>query len=68
MYLTGLGTTTPLPALGAAAPSNPVATVNTPPTVTVAGVSMTVTSAVLVPGLATVYQIKARAPHVAAAQ
>ena len=59
MYLTGLGPTTPLPALGAAAPSNPVATVNALPTVTLGGENLTVTSAILVPGVASVYQVKA---------
>ena len=63
MYLTGLGTVTPLPALGAAAPSKPVAMVDAPPTVTIGGYNLTVTSAILVPGMATVYQLTAKVPQ-----
>ncbi len=40
IYVTGLGLTTPLPPLGTAAPATPPAVVNTPPTVTLGGVSM----------------------------
>ena len=63
IYLTGLGTVTPLPALGAAAPSKPVTTVDSPPTVTIGGYNLAVTSAVLVSGMATVYQLTAKVPQ-----
>jgi uncharacterized protein (TIGR03437 family) len=58
IYLTGLGTATPLPALGNAAVASPPSVVNTPPAVTLGGQSMTVTSAVMSPGWPTVYTLK----------
>jgi len=64
ILVTGLGTTTPLPALGAAAPESPRAVANAQPTVTLGGQNLFVTAAELVPGLATVYQIKATVPDV----
>lgn len=63
IYLTGLGTATPLPALGNAAVASPPSLVDAPPTVTLGGQSMTVTSAVMSPGWPTVYTLKVRAPH-----
>ena len=57
IYVTGLGLTTPLPALGTAAPASPPAVIVTPPTVTLGGVSLAVTSATLVPGEIGVYTI-----------
>ena len=63
IYLTGLGATTPLPALGDAAPVSPPDTVNTPPAVTLGGASMSVTFAGLVPGEVGVYRIDATVPN-----
>jgi len=62
IYLAGLGLTTPLPALGTAAPSNPMALVNTAPTVTLGGAPMTLVTAALVPGQIGVYAIIVKAP------
>jgi uncharacterized protein (TIGR03437 family) len=62
IYVTGLGLTTRLPALGTAAPATPPAVVFAPPTVTLGGVSLAVTSATLVPGEIGVYAINVTAP------
>ncbi len=62
ILVTGLGLTTPLPPLGTGAPANPVAVVTNPPTVTLGGVALALTSATLVPGQIGVYQIKVKAP------
>ena len=62
IFVTGLGLTTPLPALGTAAPADVVAVVTNPPTVTLGGVALALTSATLVPGKIGVYQIKVKAP------
>jgi uncharacterized protein (TIGR03437 family) len=62
IYLTGLGQTTPQPALGSAGPSNPVANANTPPTVLIGGTPLNVIYAGLVPGEVGVYQIDAQVP------
>lgn len=62
IYLAGLGLTTPLPALGTAAPSNPMALVTAPPTVTLGGAPMTLVTAALVPGQIGVYAIIVKAP------
>jgi uncharacterized protein (TIGR03437 family) len=62
IYLAGLGLTTPLPALGTAAPSNPMAIVTNTPTVTLGGVPLTVVTAALVPGQIGVYAIIVKAP------
>ena len=62
IYLTGLGATTPPVALGAVAPKSPLSVVNNPPTVTLGGVVLALTSATLVPGEIGVYQIKVKAP------
>jgi len=62
IYVTGLGLTTPLPPLGTAAPETPPAVVVAPPTVTLGGVSLAVTSATLVPGRIGVYTIHVTAP------
>ena len=63
IYVTGLGLTTPLPPLGTAAPASPPALVNAPPTVTLGGVSLAVSSAALVPGKIGVYAIHVTAPE-----
>jgi uncharacterized protein (TIGR03437 family) len=57
-----MGTTAPLPALGAAAPSNPLAQVDDPPSLTMGTVSLNVTFAGLAPGEVGVYQINAQVP------
>ena len=62
IFVTGLGLTTPLPALGTVAPADPLAVVANPPTVTLGTVALAVTSATLVPGEIGVYQIKVKAP------
>ncbi|HEY6344198.1 MAG TPA: hypothetical protein VIY49_22120 [Bryobacteraceae bacterium] len=62
IYLTGMGTTTPPPALGAAAPLDPLALVDAPPTVTLGGVGLAVNFAGLTPGEVGVYQINAQVP------
>jgi len=62
IYLTGMGLTSPLPALGAGAPYNPLALVETPPTVTLGNLNLPVTFAGLVPGEVGVYQIDAYVP------
>jgi len=62
IYVTGLGLTTPLPPLGTAAPASPPAVVVTPPTVTLGGVNLAVSSATLVPGQIGVYTIHVTAP------
>ena len=61
IYLTGLGQTTPQPALGSAAPSNPLSNANTPPTVFIGDTPLNVIYAGLVPGEVGVYQIDAQA-------
>jgi len=62
IYVTGLGLTSPLPPLGTAAPPSPPAVVVTPPTVTLGGVSLAVTSSTLAPGQIGVYTIHVTAP------
>ena len=62
IYVAGLGLTTPLPALGTVAPSNPMAVVTVPPTVTLGGVPLNVVTAALVPGQIGVYGIIVKAP------
>jgi len=62
IYLTGLGATSPLPKLGDAAPSDPLANVILTPTVTLGSTDLSVTSASLTPGMATVYQLKVKVP------
>lgn len=64
IYVTGLGTTTPLPALGAAAPESPRAVVNAKPTVKLGTQNLNVTAAESVPGMVAVYRIKATVPDV----
>ncbi len=64
IYLTGMGTTTPLPALGAAAPANPLDYVDAAPDVSLGTVNLGVTFAGLVPGEVGVYQINAQVPGV----
>jgi uncharacterized protein (TIGR03437 family) len=62
IYLTGLGPTSPLPALGDAAPAN--ASVTTPPTVMLGAATLNVTFAGLVAGQIGIYQINATVPDV----
>lgn len=66
IYLVGMGVTTPTVASGAAAPSNPLAIVNNPPTVTIDGIALTTTQQVpfagLVPGSVGLYQVKFTVP------
>jgi uncharacterized protein (TIGR03437 family) len=62
IYLTGLGLTSPLPALGDAAPASPIAIVNSPVTVKLGTATLAVSSAGLVPGEVGVYQINATVP------
>ena len=62
IFLTGLSQTTPPAQLGAAAPSNPLEFVATPPTVTLEGTPLSVTFAGLVPGQVGVYQVDAHVP------
>lgn len=62
IYLTGMGTTTPLPVLGDAAPSDPLAFVTSPPAVTLGGKNLSIAYAGLVPGEVGVYQIDATVP------
>jgi uncharacterized protein (TIGR03437 family) len=62
MFVTGLGLTNPLPALGTAAPAGTLAVVTNPPAVSLGGVALTVTSATLVSGQIGVYQIKITVP------
>ena len=64
IYVAGLGLTSPLPPLGTAAPSNPMAIVTVPPTVTLGGAPMTLVTAALVPGQIGVYAIIVKAPPV----
>jgi uncharacterized protein (TIGR03437 family) len=62
IFLTGMGRTTPLPELGAGAPSDPLALVQTAPQVTLGSTALSVTYAGLVPGQVGVYQIDAYVP------
>jgi uncharacterized protein (TIGR03437 family) len=62
IYTTGLGRTSPEPALGAASPSDPLAQANAFPNVTLGGVALDVQFAGLVPGQVGVYQINAFVP------
>jgi uncharacterized protein (TIGR03437 family) len=62
IYATGLGAVSNQPATGTAAPMSPLATTTTTPTVTIGGVSATVTFSGLAPGFAGVYQVNAVVP------
>jgi len=62
IYVAGLGLTAPLPALGTAAPTDPMALVTVPPTVSLGGVPLNVIKAALVPGQIGVYAIIVNAP------
>jgi uncharacterized protein (TIGR03437 family) len=64
IYLTGLGPTSPLPALGDAAPASPPASVTTPPTVKLGAATLNVTFAGLVAGQIGIYRIDATVPDV----
>ena len=64
IYLTGLGPTSPLPALGDAAPASPPASVTTPPTVMLGAATLNVTFAGLVAGQIGIYRIDATVPDV----
>jgi len=62
IYLTGMGATVPQMAAGMPGPSNPLASVAIPPTVTLGGTPLNVLYAGLVPGEVGVYQINATVP------
>lgn len=62
IYLTGLGLTSPLPALGDVPPSGQAANVIGPVTVTLGSAQMFVSSVTLTPDQVGVYQIRATAP------
>jgi uncharacterized protein (TIGR03437 family) len=62
IYCTGLGAVTNQPATGTAAPSGPLATTTTTPTVTVGGVSVPVLFSGLAPGFIGLYQVNAQLP------
>jgi uncharacterized protein (TIGR03437 family) len=62
IYLTGMGATTPAVSPGMPGPTNPLALVKTPPSVTLGGYPLTVTYAGLAPGEVGVYQIDAFVP------
>ena len=63
IYLTGLGVTSPVVAAGLAAPSDPLAQVQTPVTATLGGVGLSVLSANLIPGMAGTYQVSVSVPN-----
>jgi uncharacterized protein (TIGR03437 family) len=62
IYLTGMGQTTPVVETGLPAPSDPLATALTKPTVRLGGVDLSIDYAGLAPGEVGVYQINARVP------
>jgi uncharacterized protein (TIGR03437 family) len=62
IFCTGLGPTDPPVKAGDAGPSEPLATVKIPVTVTIGGLAAPVTFAGLAPGLAGVYQVNAQVP------
>jgi uncharacterized protein (TIGR03437 family) len=60
IYLTGMGTTTPLVQEGIPAPEDPVATPVTEVSVRLGGVGLAVNSAIALPGQVGVYEVNAR--------
>ena len=62
IYLTGMGATTPAVPAGLPGPSNPYALAQTPPSVTLGGVPLTISYAGMAPGEVGVYQIDAFVP------
>ncbi len=62
IYCTGLGDVTPRPALGSPSPSNPLATTNTKPTVTIGDAPANVSFSGLVPGRAGLYVVNVQIP------
>ncbi|HVO98843.1 MAG TPA: hypothetical protein VMT15_12285 [Bryobacteraceae bacterium] len=62
IYVTGLGQTNPAGVTGYPAPSNPLSTALTPPTLTLGSTTLSVTYAGLAPGEVGVYQINAVVP------
>jgi uncharacterized protein (TIGR03437 family) len=62
IYLTGMGATMPSVAAGLPGPANPLAMVQSPPSVMLGGYPLTVTYAGLAPGEVGVYQIDAFVP------
>jgi uncharacterized protein (TIGR03437 family) len=60
IYATGMGTTVPAVADGAAAPTTPLAQLQTYPAVALGGIPLEVTFAGLAPGQVGVYQVNAR--------
>ena len=62
IYATGMGVTSPLPANGDIAPSEPLAYVTDQPVVTIGDTTLAVMYAGLAPGEAGVYQVDAAVP------
>lgn len=62
IYCTGLGAVTNQPATGAAAPSSPFAETTTTPTVTIGGVTASVSFSGLAPGYVGLYQVNVPVP------
>jgi uncharacterized protein (TIGR03437 family) len=65
LYCTGLGAVRNRPAIGAPSPSNPLATTNATPTVTVGGVNASVSFSGLAPGYVGLYQVNFQVPDAA---
>jgi uncharacterized protein (TIGR03437 family) len=65
IYCTGLGPSNNQPGLGSASPSNPLATTQAQPTVTIGGVSAPVIFSGLAPGYVGLYQVNAQVPATA---
>jgi uncharacterized protein (TIGR03437 family) len=62
IYLTGMGLTWPAVDTGSPSPLDPLAEVQIEPVVTLGGSELIIEHAALTPGLAGVYEIKARVP------
>ena len=62
IYCTGLGDVDRRPANGAASPASPVANTKTKPTVTIGGVSVSVSFSGLTPGYVALYQVNVQVP------
>jgi uncharacterized protein (TIGR03437 family) len=63
IYCTGLGAANNQPALGAASPSNPLATTQATPIVTIGGVQALVQFSGLAPGFVGLYQVNVQVPN-----
>jgi uncharacterized protein (TIGR03437 family) len=62
IYMTGLGAVSPTVGAGTAAPSNPLASTNVTPSITIGGASIFTLSSGLAPGMVGVYQVNAQVP------